>query len=622
MRPRPWNWIVVCATMLAGPAAAQYNPQSPLPNVIPSPSQIDPPVLRRPITPDKPFPEGIIPTEVLEPPIDPTNGFAGPSGVIPRSGSNADFVVMEDRWRIGFPEWDRYGKGHPFLFEYPFVLGQKWDPFNQNVLKGDYPIIGQHTFFNLTASTLLLYEPRQVPVATTPFESTRGPFQEEFFGRPNQSVYSQYFSLSFDLFHGDAAFKPADWRIKLTPIFNVNILHANELAVVSPDVTKGLDRERSWWSLEEYFAEVKLADLSPEYDFVSFRVGSQPFISDFRGFIFSDINRGARLFGTLHGNRDQFNLVYFRPTEKETNSLLNTFEDRRQNIAIANYYHQDFIWPGYTAQANIIYNNDRPSTLFDRNGFLVRPDPSGVFQPHQVDAVYFGWTGDGHIDRYNISHAFYWVLGRDSLNPIANCNQDINAQMAALELSYDRDWARFRASFFWASGDGDVQNKHATGFDTILDRVNFAGGDFSYWQRQQINLFGVNLVQRQSLVPDLRSSKFQGQSNFVNPGLVLGNVGFDMDLTPRFRVVNNASFLWFDKTNSLERFTFDGHLDREIGTDLSTGLEYRPLFSNNIIFTAGLMTLIPARGFKQLFGHFDGDVDPLVAGFVEMILTY
>ena len=77
-------------------------------------------------------------------------------------------------------------------------------------------------------------------------------------------------------------------------------------------------------------------------------------------------------------------------------------------MLIANYYRQDFIWPGYTAQASVHYNHDRGEGLvFDRNGFLVRPDPVGVFQPHTVDAVYFGWTGDGHINRYNISNAFY-----------------------------------------------------------------------------------------------------------------------------------------------------------------------------------------------------------------------
>ena len=139
----------------------------------------------------------------------------------------------------------------------------------------------------------------------------------------------------------------------------------------------------------------------------------------------------------------------------------------------------------------------------------MRPDPAGVFAPHEVNAHYLGWTGDGHINRFNITHAFYWVLGKDELNPIAGEPQNINAQMFALELSYDRDWMRFRTSYFFASGDSDVSfgNHEATGFDTIFDNPNFAGGQFSYWNRQQIKLFGVNLVNRLSLVPDLRQQQ-------------------------------------------------------------------------------------------------------------------
>src|SRR6185295_13241242 len=115
--------------------------------------------------------------------------------------------------------------------------------------------------------------------------------------------------------------------------------------------------------------------------------------------------------------------------------------------------------------------------------------------------------------------------GSDSRNPLANTQQDISGYMGAVELSYDRDWARFRTSYFYSSGDNNVNNRHATGFDSIFDNPNFAGGEFSFWQRQQIPLFGVNLVQRNSLIPDLRSSKIQGQVNFVNPGLQLFNSG-------------------------------------------------------------------------------------------------
>ncbi len=304
----------------------------------------------------------------------------------------------------------------------------------------------------------------------------------------DQLFYFHNFVLSVDLFHGNAAFKPPDWRIKLTPIVNVNYLTVEELAQVNPDVTKGTSRAHGWVTLQEWFVEKKLADLSPNYDFVSVRAGSQPFNSDFRGFIFNDVNRAVRLFGTSNANRDQFNVAYFRQQEKDTNSLLNSFNDRGQDIFIANYFRQDFIWPGYTSQWSLHYNHDSPSFHFDRNNFLVRPDPVGVFQQHEIDAFYLGWTGDGHINRFNISHAFYWVLGHDTLNPLANQPQDINAQFAAAELSYDRDWVRFRTSGIYASGDGNANNSHATGFDSILDFPNFAGGQFTYWQRQAIPL--------------------------------------------------------------------------------------------------------------------------------------
>lgn len=583
-------------------------------------------ILHRPLdtppSPDVPAAPPDVPP-YLQTPVDLPLGFAGPSGILPADAQESShFVPVEDRWRIGLPFWDRYGKDHAHLDDYPYVEGHCADPYNLNVLKGDYPIVGQHTFLDITASNISFVESRLLPTATTPFESTNRPFEEDFFGRPNQLFFENFLLLSFDLFHGDAAFKPVDWRVKLTPVFNVNYIDVNELAVVNPNVLDGSTRGRTFSTLQEYFAEAKLADLNANYDFLSARVGSQFFTSDFRGFNFSDTNRAVRLFGTRLSNRDQFNLIYFRQAEKDTNSGLNTFRDRGQNILIANYFRQDFIWPGYTALLSVHYNHDPASFVFDRNEVLVRPDPTGVFQPHNIDAVYLGWGGDGHINCMNITHQFYWALGRDSLNPLANQPVDINAQMFALELSYDRDWMRFRTSLFWASGDNNINDSHGTGFDAIFDNPNFAGGEFSFWQRQAIRLFGVNLTNRESLLPDLRSSKIQGQSNFVNPGVLLLNFGVDLDLTPKLRMINNANFLWFDETNVLEQFTFDGRIHKSIGADLSTGFEYRPFLNNNVIAVFGLSTLIPGEGFRDLYDKLSKDVDPLVAGFMRMTLTF
>jgi hypothetical protein len=288
---------------------------------------------------------------------------------------------------------------------------------------------------------------------------------------------------------------------------------------------------------------------------------------------------------------------------------------------VANVYRQDFLIPGYTAEASFHYNNDAPSVMYDKNGFLVRPDPVGVFQPHRIEAYYLGLAGDGHIDRFNISNAFYWVLGRDSMNPIAGTPQSINAQMAAVELSYDRDWARFRVSGFYQSGDGNPNNGHATGFDGILDQTNF-GGEFSYFRRNRIPLFGVGLVNDQSLYVDLRSSRIQGQSNFVNPGLFLLNSGVDVDVTPRLRWINNANYLWFDKTASLSTFLYQGKIDRNLGLDLSSGIEYRPRLNNNVIFLAGMAGLVPGSGFRELYNKVSGPAPALLDGFVELVLQF
>ena len=55
---------------------------------------------------------------------------------------------MRDRWRIGFPEYDRYGDRGARGRDIPFKKGRWWDPYNQSVLKGDYPIKGNETFLD------------------------------------------------------------------------------------------------------------------------------------------------------------------------------------------------------------------------------------------------------------------------------------------------------------------------------------------------------------------------------------------------------------------------------------------------------------------------------------------
>ena len=94
-------------------------------------------------------------------------------------------------------------------------------------------------------------------------------------------------------------------------------------------------------------------------------------------------------------------------------------------------------------------------------------------------------------------------------------------------------------------------------------------------------------------------------------------------MTPKLRMINNANFLWFDKTAALQTFVFQGKLDRDIGVDLSSGIEYRPLLSNNIIVLAGAACLLPSNGFRQLYGAVNGHKPGFLAStFVEITFAY
>jgi len=122
------------------------------------------------------------------------------------------------------------------------------------------------------------------------------------------------------------------------------------------------------------------------------------------------------------------------------------------------------------------YEQDDPSFKFDNNNFLVRPAPVGFVKPGSVRAFYYGLTGDGHF-RQDQRHArLLSGSGHETANLFTGKFVDINAQMAAVELSLDRDWLRYRLSFFYASGDKDPRDGSARGFDTIFDNPNFGGG--------------------------------------------------------------------------------------------------------------------------------------------------
>jgi hypothetical protein len=500
----------------------------------------------------------------------------------------------------------------------PNARGRTRDPYNRNRLKGDSPVIGNDIFFVLTMVAETPLEARRVPTPTG--VSTERADSDAFFGRPGQVSFAPEALLSLELFKGDTAFKPRTWALRVTPAFNLNYVNTGERNVVDATPEEGKTRRRGDVALQEAFGELKLTDVGANYDFVSVRAGIQPFTSDFRGFLFRDTNLGVRLFGNWGRNRNQWNLAYFDQLEKETNSELNLTSRRNQRVIVANYYRQDFLTPGYTLSPSFHANVDRgDEPFFDANGFLVRPSPVGVVRPHRVTAYYAGVGGDGHWGRLNVTHQFYQALGVDDLNGVAGQKTRINAQFGAIELSVDHDWWRIKGALIAASGDSNPADDRARGFDAIVDNPNIAGGPFSFWNREGIRLAGtlVGLVGRNSLLPSLRSSKSEGQANFVNPGLLEIDGGWSGDLTPKLHATVNVNVLRFQTTAVLSALLFQAAIDRAIGVDTSAGVAYRPFLNDNVTITAGVSVFAPSAGFRNILTP-----QTLCAPFTVLTLRY
>ncbi len=157
-------------------------------------------------------------------------------------------MPLSDRWSIAYPPSPRLAKGRLL------------DPYNQNVLKGDRPVIGDSVFLVLGATLDLPLEGRRLPVGSG--VSTADPGSLEFFGRGNQLFTAPRAFLSAELFRGQTAFRPKTWAVKATGAFNLSYLRVEERNVVAIDPREGRTRRREDFALEEAFAEVKLKDLS------------------------------------------------------------------------------------------------------------------------------------------------------------------------------------------------------------------------------------------------------------------------------------------------------------------------------------------------------------------------
>ena len=537
----------------------------------------------------------------------------------------AEQVPIPDRWRL--------------IQSLGLVKENLLDPYNQNTLKGDRPIdrakvpwlpIKEDDWFfvaNLISDTV--YEPRTFPIPVG-VQTTEDPDRNDVFGDDFSQVFSQTFIAGFALLKGSTNFKPPTIEYRLTLAYNVNYVDVPERRVLFVEPSRPSHRLDDFLGVQEAFVDYHFSQFDTDrFDFISIRAGIQPFQSDFRGFLFNDQQLGVRLFGSRDNNRFQFNLGAFWRLEKDTNSGLNdvTQSPRDDFVFVANAYRQDFLIPALTSQITVVYNRNREADdiEIDDNGFPVRPALLGTLRGREYDAFYLGYNLDGRIGRVNLTGSFYWALGEDRNSFLTDRPADINAQFAALEASYDKDWMRFRLSAAYASGDSDPYDDTEGGFDAIFENPVFAGADTSYWIRQTIPFAGggrvISVNGRNGLLNSLRSSKEQGQSNFNNPGLMLLGAGADFDLTPEFRLTANANHLWFENTAVLEVLRNEGSIPKEIGFDLSASAIWRPKANQNLVFRLSAATLLAGDGFRDLFTSRGGGKE-FVSILANVVLTY
>ena len=177
-----------------------------------------------------------------------------------------EFIPIPDRWR---------------LIEAIGVNEKWWDPYNQNTLKGDRPLFDDW-FVNIVVISDTIYEPRTFPIPVG-VQTTKNAGALDTFGDSETRVFNTNLITSLQFIKGNTAYKPPDYEIRITPVFNYNHVEAEEFRVLRVQPERGDERSDRFIGWQELFLDKHLRNVSNRYDFDSIRVGIQPFSTDFRG---------------------------------------------------------------------------------------------------------------------------------------------------------------------------------------------------------------------------------------------------------------------------------------------------------------------------------------------------
>lgn len=500
---------------------------------------------------------------------------AGAPAASAQTPPTQDIVPEVNRWR---------------LLE-PLGIGEKprsplYDPYAPSVAKGDIPLFGDKIFFSLTGVVDNFLDAKRNLDFFAGGRFRNVPYHEH-------NILGQITAVAFlEIFQGDTVFTPKDWAVRVAPIMRFRCGDNN-----ATDHGCG-----EYITLQEAFAEVKLFEVGRTFDATSARAGIQGFNSDFFGLIYNDVQPGVRIFGEFEKNQFKVNLAMFDRLNKEKLSGLNEIDNRRNHqVAVLSLQWDDFIFPGFNILPNFVVNHD---------------EAPGVAAGGDLDAYYIGFTTNGHIDRFNIASAFYYVTGRTARNTPRREAIEISAGLAFVLVAYPINWLNPRFALAYATGDDNPNNRSAKGFDSVFDNTAFGGGQFSYIFGEKIQLGAVTVLRGNSVLPSLRGAN--ATSQFVNPGALAFNPGIDLTLTPKTLFEANYNYVRFDDTSSLTAVAGGRNVSNEVGHEINAGVTWKPFLNEQVLIFAGGAVFFPGQAIKDTFGN----DDPVYKGIVRLVLTF
>src|SRR5471032_1758679 len=157
-----------------------------------------------------------------------------------------DWIPVPDRWRIV----DALGIG-----------GQWWDPYNQNVIKGDRPILGTNDWFmDLTGVSDSVAEFRSFPTPVGA-QTTQNPGSLDVFGDANSALYTQTFIAGVDVYQGSTAYKPPEIEFRFAAAANINYAQVSERRILNVDPAKQPHRLDGIVALQEGFMDYHIRNV-------------------------------------------------------------------------------------------------------------------------------------------------------------------------------------------------------------------------------------------------------------------------------------------------------------------------------------------------------------------------